>query len=138
MANADHEKVLRAGIDQWNRWRREHGSVQFRPDLCGIQLDSECWLEEGDFRWTDLRGARLSGTILAKSNFFKADLSGADLVGAFVPNSTLIRANLTHANLSGAILNASNFLEADLSGANLKNADLKLSHLVRYKLIRRT
>src|SRR4051794_4108393 len=53
MANADHLKRLRQGVDAWNAWREKKPSI--RPDLSG------------------------SGTNLSKANLFGAKLRGADL-----------------------------------------------------------
>ena len=54
MANEEHLKILKQGVEQWNKWRLENA---IRPaDLSGA----------------DLSGANLSG----------ADLSGANLSGA--------------------------------------------------------
>jgi uncharacterized protein YjbI with pentapeptide repeats len=91
MANSDHLKVLMTGVDKWTRWRREERNLGVEPDLRGIQLPEEHWLEAADFRWTNLSGAKLSKTILPKANLHKANLFGANLSGAFAPNSTLIR-----------------------------------------------
>lgn len=136
MANPDHVAILMTGVTKWNLWRDNHSTTPDEgPDLSGLALEEEYWLEGVNFRWTDLRGARLSKVILAKANLYKADLSGADISGAFAPNTTLIRTNLRNCNLAGITLNASNLLEADLTGANVRGADLRLSHLVRCRLI---
>lgn len=125
-----------AGVEEWNRWRQEGSNLGVHPDLSGIELPEEHWLEGVDFRWTNLTGARLRRTILAKANLYKANLSAADLSSTFLPNSTLILANLKNATLRAASLNAANLLEADLTDADLSGSDLKLTHLVRCNLIR--
>src|SRR5262249_9109524 len=124
MANPEHERILLAGVQEWNRWRRQDSNLGILPALSGIRLPEENWLEAADLRWTNLSGAKLASTILAKADFYKADLSGANLCGAFIPNSSLIMANLTNADLRGASLNAANLLEADLTGADVRDADL--------------
>ncbi len=51
MANPEHLEILKQGVEQWNKWRKEHPEV--RPDL--------------------------SGADLCRANLSEADLSGADL-----------------------------------------------------------
>ena len=75
MANEEHLKILKQGVEQWNKWRLENA---IRPDLGGANL-SKCQPE------------------------LSADLSGADLSGADLSGANLIGANLSGANLSGAI-----------------------------------
>jgi uncharacterized protein YjbI with pentapeptide repeats len=59
-------------------------------------------------RWADLRGADLSGLLLAGADLRGADLTGADLSeadlsGADLTDATLTGADLTDANLTGAV-----------------------------------
>jgi len=135
MANPEHVRVLMEGVEAWNKWRDQGASLQIKPDLSDIEVSEEFWLEEADFRWTNLSNAKLRKTILAKANCYKANLSGADLSGAFAPNTTLILADLRNATIVDASLNAANMLQADLSGADLSGTDMKLCHLVQSKLI---
>jgi hypothetical protein len=61
MANEEHLKLLKQGVDGWNAWRAKEPSVV--PDLS----------------WADLSWAHLVEANLSKANLFKANLSGADL-----------------------------------------------------------
>ena len=36
MANEDHLRILRQGVDVWNQWREEH--PRERPDLSGVEV----------------------------------------------------------------------------------------------------
>jgi uncharacterized protein YjbI with pentapeptide repeats len=61
MANKEHLKILKQGMEIWNRWRVDHPET--KPDLSGADL------READLSRADLTGADLTG----------ADLTGADL-----------------------------------------------------------
>ena len=63
MANEEHLKILKQGVEQWNKWRLENA---IRPDLIGANLN----------------GARLDGAYLSRANLNDATLSGADLSDA--------------------------------------------------------
>jgi uncharacterized protein YjbI with pentapeptide repeats len=112
MANDDHIKLLKAGVEAWNAWRRENHSI-WRIDL------QEAYLSGADLTEVDLRGANLHRADLRKANLRKADLSGANLFKA-----NLTQADLTQANLSGANLAGVDFIGAQLVETNLANANL--------------
>ena len=63
MANAEHLRLLRQGVEVWNAWRAKEPTVP--PDLSGA----------------DLSNALLSGleADLGGANLTEANLSGADL-----------------------------------------------------------
>jgi uncharacterized protein YjbI with pentapeptide repeats len=111
MANPDHIKMLKQGVEAWNAWRTEEPSI--RPDLSERNLEGEYLFE-----------ANLSGADLRETNLFEAFLSGANLTGADLRKIDLCRAHLEGANLTGADLR-----EADLHGANLSGADFTRAYL---------
>ena len=111
MPDEEHLKILKQGVEQWNKWRLENA---IRPDL-------------GD---ADLIGANLSGT-----NLSGADLSGANLSGANLNDASLSDANLIRANLSKAKLRGATLADVDLRGANLNSADLTDADLSRTGLV---
>jgi uncharacterized protein YjbI with pentapeptide repeats len=49
MANEEHLKILKQGVERWNKWRLENAKNAIRPDLIGADLSS-----------ADLRGADMS------------------------------------------------------------------------------
>ena len=65
MANKEHLKILKQGVEQWNKWRLENA---IKPDLRGAILRS-----------ANLSGADLSGAKLISASLIIANLSGADL-----------------------------------------------------------
>ena len=115
MANEEHLKILKQGIEQWNKWRLENA---IRPDLGGANL--------GD---ASLSGANLSLTNLGDASLIGADLIGADLIGANLRGANLSGANLSGANLLDASLTAACLSGADLIGANLRGAGLRGANL---------
>jgi hypothetical protein len=94
MADEEHVRILKLGVEAWNKWRKEHSGI--RPDLSNVNL-----------RDMNLRGADLSG-----SNLSRADLSGA----------TIRAVRLNRADLSGASIFWTTFTRTDLQNADFRNA----------------
>jgi hypothetical protein len=126
MANPDHLKMLRQGVDAWNTWREREPSTT--PDLSGADLH-EVKLSVADLSRANLHGADLSRADLRGANLHGADLSGADLIGADLSGANLSGAELGDANLIHADLRGANLSEANLSEANLRAAHLILANL---------
>src|SRR5215510_6898838 len=59
MANEEHLRLIKQGVDAWNKWRGDHADT--RPDLSG---------------------ANFSGGKLVGANLIKADLNGANFTEA--------------------------------------------------------
>lgn len=127
MANEEHVKMLKQGVEEWNNWRINNPAV--RPilgeailretNLCGANLRG-AYLKEADLRNTNLTKANLTGADLGG-----ATLRGADLRWAILSSADLLRTNLIEANLGGTVLYAAHLVEALLSGADLRGADLR-------------
>ena len=66
MANAEHMKILKEGVETWNKWREKNPGIV--PDLSGA----------------DLRGTNLFGADLRRMNLGGAFLSRAYLRGAYL------------------------------------------------------
>jgi uncharacterized protein YjbI with pentapeptide repeats len=66
MADEEHLKIIRQGVDAWNEWRQKNHELI--PDL-----------SEADLSEVKLNGANLSGANLCKANLSGADLTKADL-----------------------------------------------------------
>ena len=79
MANSEYLKILKSGVDKWNKWRFENWNII--PKLSGANL-SEADLSRADLSRADLSEADLSGADLSRADLSGADLSGADLRGA--------------------------------------------------------
>jgi uncharacterized protein YjbI with pentapeptide repeats len=141
MANEEHLKLLKQGVEIWNQWRKDNPEI--RPDLNGADLYG-AYLHEANLVGADLSGAdlsmadlygadlstaNLSGAYLVGADFFEANLSGANLSGADLYEAILRLVNLSGANLSGANLNRTNLINAYLSGALLRKSNLRRANL---------
>jgi hypothetical protein len=130
MANEEHLKMLKQGVEHWNKWRLENA---IRPDLSGADLIGADLigtdLIAAYLSFADLTGANLSGVKLIDANLIGANLSGAYLSGADLIGANLSSAYLSGANLSGAYLSGAYLGGAYLSGANLRSANLRSANL---------
>ena len=129
MPNEEHLKILKQGVEQWNKWRLENAKNAIRPNLGGADL-SGAKLSGANLSDAKLIDANLSGADLSDAKLIDANLSGADLSGA-----NLIRANLIGANLSKAKLRSANLGGVRLSHANLTSADLTNADLIYTSLV---
>jgi len=130
MPDEEHLKILKQGVEQWNKWRLENA---IRPDLSGSNLIGANLigtdLIAAYLSFADLTGANLSGVKLIDANLIGANLSGANLIGANLIGANLSSAYLSGANLSGAYLSGAYLGGAYLSGANLRSANLRGANL---------
>jgi len=142
MANPEHLKILKQGVEVWNKWRRENDRVE--PDLSGIDL-SGANLERIDFSNSNLEGCNLSNAKLDNAAIFLSDLSNSDLRNASLIDADLEETTLCGSNLSGAdlafaylrltacqdtkmdncLLQSANLLMTNLSNADLSYANLR-------------
>ena len=132
MANEEHLKILKQGVEQWNNWRLENA---IKPDLSGANLIGanllRAYLIDAYLSFADLSGANLIDANLSGANLIGANLNGANLSGAYLSGANLIGAYMSGANLSGANLSFANLGGAYLSGANLSSANLTGAKLIR-------
>ncbi len=126
MANPEHLKILKKGVEVWNRWREEEPGVL--PDLRGAYLIgadlSELNLSEASLSEAYLYRTDLSVTDLNRTDLREADLRKADLMGADLHKADLSEANLSEANLSVADFSESKLRDTDIRKAYLHRADL--------------
>ncbi|WP_287373159.1 pentapeptide repeat-containing protein [Prosthecochloris sp.] len=156
MANPEHLKILKQGVEVWNRWRKENPKIEANlreANLNGAELSgsdlgraylgganlggaklSGAELSGSDLSGAHLFGAKLSGAKLNKANLNGAELSGAHLFGAKLSEANLVEANLVEAELSGAHLFGAKLSEANLGGAKLSEANLGGAKLRRANL----
>ncbi|MDJ0712993.1 MAG: pentapeptide repeat-containing protein [Prochloraceae cyanobacterium] len=69
MANRRHLKILKQGIETWNRWRKENSDI--KPNLRGANLKGEK-LAQANFSDCDIRSANFSNADLKNANFQRA------------------------------------------------------------------
>src|SRR5271165_1066056 len=125
MANPEHLAILRQGVEQWNKWRRENPGIEL-PDLQLANLGSasliganfnQAILMFANLNGAGLGGANLSGAALIGANLSMADLSAADLRGTMLTRANLRLANLRGADFAGAFASHTQFDDVDLSAA---------------------
>jgi uncharacterized protein YjbI with pentapeptide repeats len=116
MANQEHLKAIKQGVEFWNNWRDQN------PE------------EVPDLAWANLVGIDLAGVNFEGANMKLAFCRGGNLEGANFRNATLYGINLEEsnskgANMEGASLEGAHLRKADLTGANLRNTNMKLANL---------
>ena len=116
MANPAHEALLRQGVEEWNDWRSQNGSVT--PDLTGLSMPA------AKLDGIDLSHARLKGATLIRSKLNGADLRHADLREAMLHEIVLNDADLFRANLENAVLASAKLRRTRLYGVNLAGAQI--------------
>ena len=121
MANPEHLKILKQGVDAWKEWRRANPGMI--PDL------EEADLREAHLRWADFTSANLGGADFSAAGLrwaevTVANLRGAGFHGADLSQADFREADLRGANLVGAHLRWTSLHRADLRGADLSRADL--------------
>lgn len=122
MANPEHIRILRAGVEVWNQWRKKNSDVE--PDLRGANLQG-----------ANLRKVRLSNAQLTEANFKNADLTNADFVKANLHEADFSEAILSRANFYRAVLTRSSFLKADCRNTIFSKANLEKSNLQKAELM---
>jgi hypothetical protein len=147
MANEEHLKILRQGVEVWNQWRMNN--LEITPDLSFANL-MEANLSRVDLSKANLQRTCLSGANLREANLILADFSGADLQEAVLTLADLISTNFSEADLSyavftganlyganfyGASLIETNLMGQDLSEENLKNVNFQNAYLGTARLI---
>lgn len=126
MANVEHLRIIKQGVERWNQWRQQQQIISV--DLNNARL-SGADLKGADLREANLREATLIMTNLSRADLRDADLSKADLGGANLRGANLSRAILGKADLSEADLSEANLSQANLSEAELRVATLKEANL---------
>lgn len=125
MANPEHIKLLKQGVEGWNKWRREHRDITPAlggADLSGANLDN-----------ADLIGANLNNTSLVNASLIDADLRGASLLYADLEGADLGGASLTGVILGGANLSRTKLSGTDCTRARLSYATFADTDLSRVK-----
>ncbi len=88
MADPKHLKILKQGVEAWNKWRQKYPWII--PHL-----------EEAGLRRVHLFRANFRKANLSRADLSAADLGEADLRGANLRGANLTGANLFKANLGG-------------------------------------
>ena len=116
MTTEEHLRMLKQGVEAWNKWREENPDM--KPEL------SEANLLLANLSGANLQWANLGGADLRAANLNLANLRGAFLVSADLREARLELASLQSAELVGANLQKADLWRANLQGANLSAANL--------------
>jgi len=136
MANPEHLKILKQGVDVWNEWRVENPGI--KPDLSSIDLSHSNFqstnLRCADFTGSDLQYANLKNTELLKARLVDVNLENADLSNAFVEYADLSNSymyevyfectNLYAAKLNSAMLIAARIISSKIDEADFSNCEI--------------
>jgi hypothetical protein len=106
MANPKQLKILKLGVEVWNKWREDNPDEII--DLSGVSLQE-----------ANLPGINLRNGGLWHSNLSLANLNGACLISANLLGAHLYKTQLKHAEMQKSILVISRIVKTDLEGANL-------------------
>jgi hypothetical protein len=156
VAKKEHLKILKQGVEAWNKWREENPDV--KPDLCNLAIYKEnseiCATELNsdedhsrlmtelmnsykgvDLSKINLRGANLNRSVLIRATLREADLRNAKLKEANLFNACLVGSEFDGVNLQGIKLNNAELQGTVLSYTNLEKAVLSYVNLQRSWLI---
>src|ERR1700730_7205481 len=117
MANAEHETLLRSGVNFWNSWRETYREI---PDL------SEAVFEKLDLTSVNLsnvclRGAEFRDCVLDSASFESAKLQGAEFSGI----KSAKQVNFQYAKMSGNKMTRCEWRNCFFNNANLVETDIE-------------
>ena len=121
MANEEQLSILKKGVEAWNKWREQNGTI--KVDLSGAVLSGV------NLTGVDFRDARLTRVDFRDANLQKARLTLANLSRATLIGTSLNRANLKEARLAHTILMNTDLRDVDLSSAYLHKGVLASTNL---------
>ena len=136
MANPEHLRILKKGVEVWNRWREENPEV--RPDLTdtsleGAELQSlnlidadlrDCRLDKSNLERAKMLRARLERTRLSDASLYRADMRGGYLRNAYLARADLRYAILGGARFQNTVLWQANVASVSMSATILAGVDL--------------
>jgi len=127
MASPEHLRILKQGVEAWNRWRAQNPGTKpnlARSEISGLELagvdlhDAE--LCAARIWFNDMSGADLRNAHLMEAQIIGCELDGADMSGAYAPNL-----NLTESKLNQAKFYRAHFEYVNLSLTELWGADFR-------------
>ena len=119
MADVEHLRILKSGVNPWNNWRESNKSI--RPDLSYADL-SGMKLDGINFENAYMRKIKGNSISLQNAKLKWAHLYSSSLVNANFYNTDLMLSTLCASNLSNARFIKSSLNVTDLSRTNLQDA----------------
>jgi hypothetical protein len=144
MANPEHLKILKQGVEVWNRWRRDNPLVE--PDLSqlvfirenlteldGINLE-RALLSQASVLNASLKGAKMRAAMLSCARFAASDFTDADMSSTQLTLTKFHSTIMIRTNFEGASFHQTFMHEVDLANASLKNAKLFINEFIATRL----
>ena len=154
MANPEHLKILKQGVEVWNKWREDNPDVYPDLSLVALYVDNvidmrAAALEQVIMSGRENRGVSLDhfnlsntflrGSFLRGADFNRANLTGAKLWGANISEVSVVDSNLTmadligvdftHAHLKGTKLNETKLMQVNFTNSSIINTDFSGSEM---------
>jgi hypothetical protein len=126
MANPEHFKILKQGVNAWNKWRQDNLGKRVGPNT---SFNIHRGPGQRCLTW-----AARNCVDLVKAELIGCDLAGVDFTGVNLTGANLQGSDLSRANLFGANLYVVRFTAAVLSRADFTNALVGLTQFVRVDL----
>lgn len=121
MANPEHLGLLKQGVVDWYRWRKENPNII--PDL------SEANLSGYDLKGYNLRRANLLGVNFQGADLCEAYLNHSNLFASDFSTAVLAKSGFRRAYLRGVLFREAVLVEADLTYCDLTNVVLSGANL---------
>jgi uncharacterized protein YjbI with pentapeptide repeats len=126
MADDQQIKILKEGVQAWNRWREENPETV--PDLKAADLSRRS-LEGINFKRARLENSNLGGSNLSDANLHGANLAGTMLIGSTLRRTGFQSVRLHQVDMTASDMEESNLFEAQLHHSRLLGVNLRKSNL---------
>lgn len=138
MAEPKHVELLAKGPEAWNAWRAE--SPEARPELRGLNFETDVWKDRGFYDLPHLEGYDFSGAMLnqvsARNSYFRccsfddASLNFADLCFSTFDQCSFLGVSMRVTKIGSASFLDCRFENSDLGYCSAEETDFSGSHFV--------
>jgi hypothetical protein len=131
VANEEHIKILKQGVEVWNKWRKDNPDIT--PDLTSTALNNlnleGANLIKADFDRTSIIHSNFNNAIFTEANMHLASFIVAQFVKADLSNSGITTADFIEANLEKATLANARIIGARFRNVIFKDTDFSNAHM---------
>ena len=123
MADQEHLKILKSGVENWNNWRIDFPNILpnlRKAHLYDMNLQNVNF-NDTNLRRTNLSNANLTGATFRRADLRRANLSGANLYKADLTSATLIETNLQNSTLDSCLVFGVSAWNNEMDGATQRN-----------------
>ena len=121
MANPEHLRILRAGVEKWNEWREQNHEIV--PDLSVADI-RDMRLVGANFESTDIRGTNFIGSDLEDANLDSAKAGIGRRAIIFLLFTAFVSGLITglYSYIGGVLVNGASgvFIENFFGNSNLQ------------------